>query len=327
MEESSRAPQPAGTSASDGRVDCMRPDDNVLLLTQMDLPEYLRFVRTNAFAGRMIPETALVSDWMRASQTMAELLHRESGIADGPAATALPAELDDEGEAALRQPALQSALLHTPSRWAMVELDRLVIFQKRINLARVKEIQRELPESPSVRDLFRLAAGNPTTPDVIEATQIREGIFSFSCRRPYADIRPLHVGILSNDLQSIHLRVPGAMLSVVGVVMGAPVSSMSALEIGGRLVLCNGTHRAYAVRELGVTHMPCLLRAVANEALLDVVAPADIARNRPQYLRSARPPVFKDYLDERLCKLLGTIPYRSLWHVQVSVHESRTPVW
>jgi hypothetical protein len=304
-------------------MESLRPDDNVLLLSQMELREYVKCIRMNAVGGRLIPEATLVAEWTRSREALRKLLSEESGIADRPAVTRLPTELLGESEAVLQEPMLQRSLLHGPAHWAMVELDRLVVYQKRINLARVKEIQSGIPPVPETQDLFRLAVGDLTARDSVEVTQVGDGVYSFSSPRVHADIRPLEIGVLRIPLTP-DLAAPGTVLALLGVAIGAPVNVMMALDVGGRILLCNGTHRSYALRELGVAHVPCLIREVASEDELDLLLGPEVARNRTLLLRSPRPPLFKDYLDDRLRKLIQASPCRSLWQVQISIHESRT---
>lgn len=196
--------------------------------------------------------------------------------------------------------------------------------QKRINLARVKDIARALPSTQSAQDLFNLSLGRLTAPDSVEVTQIGDGIYSFCSPRPYADLRPLQMGILSEVLQ-LDVPAPGNVLSVLGLAIGTPVNVMSAFDVCGRLLLRNGAHRAYALRRQGVTHAPCLLTILKDAEELELVGAPEMVRNRQHYLRSGRPPLLKDDLDDRLRTLIRVVPYTRRWQVSISIHESRVP--
>jgi len=67
-------------------------------------------------------------------------------------------------------------------------------------------------------------------------------------------------------------------------------------------VLHNGCHRAYALRELGVTHVPCVIQRVANRTELKAIATGTLRRKPDFYLKEPRPPVLKDFFDPALEK-------------------------
>ncbi len=84
------------------------------------------------------------------------------------------------------------------------------------------------------------------------------------------------------------------------------------------MILNNGSHRAYALRRLGVSHVPCIVQHVPSREALDVVAPAALRRDPDGYLRQPRPPMLKDYLDARLHKVLPV--RRSIRQVTIRVN-------
>jgi len=71
-----------------------------------------------------------------------------------------------------------------------------------------------------------------------------------------------------------------------------------------RLVLNNGNHRAYALRELGITHAPCIVQRVSSREELDVVASGDLREHPDLYLRHPRPLILKDYFNPKLRKII-----------------------
>ena len=61
---------------------------------------------------------------------------------------------------------------------------------------------------------------------------------------------------------------------------------------------------AFALRELGVTHAPCIVQLVSSREELDVVA-SERVRERPDpYLRHPRPALLKDYFNPKLRKVV-----------------------
>ena len=108
----------------------------------------------------------------------------------------------------------------------------------------------------------------------------------------------------------------GAIAGVVGVVVGFSPNFLSVLRSDSRLILHNGYHRAYALRELGMTHAPCVIETVSRRDELNLVAKQRVADNPAFYLKAARPPLLKDFFDPKIRKVLQT--YKSLKMIEVS---------
>ena len=77
---------------------------------------------------------------------------------------------------------------------------------------------------------------------------------------------------------------------------------LNAIACDRRLVLNNGFHRAYALRALGVTHVPCVVQRLNSRADLEFVGRAAIRRDADVLLDAPRPPVMKDFFDPTLCR-------------------------
>jgi ParB-like nuclease domain len=117
----------------------------------------------------------------------------------------------------------------------------------------------------------------------------------------------------------------GPVVGFVGVVVGFGSNYLNAIASDGRLVLNNGHHRAYALRQLGVTHVPCVVQKVTTRQELAVVGAGALLRNPEAYLTAPRPPVLKDYFDPRLSRTVRLVPTKK--HVQVSftIEEKELP--
>jgi len=87
---------------------------------------------------------------------------------------------------------------------------------------------------------------------------------------------------------------------MVGLVVGYGSNYLNAILCRDRLVLNNGTHRAYALRALGIRRVPCVIQHVTRAEELSLIGPAELHRRPAAYLQEPRPPVLKDYFDPRL---------------------------
>jgi len=91
-----------------------------------------------------------------------------------------------------------------------------------------------------------------------------------------------------------------------------------------RLILNNGSHRAYALRSLGVTHVPCLIQHASSRDEVDAVAATEVRKNPDLYLKHPRPSMLKDYFDPALHLVMPV--FRRLRQVTVRFEIDETAV-
>jgi hypothetical protein len=132
-----------------------------------------------------------------------------------------------------------------------------------------------------------------------------------------SDLRLLDAEVIDPG-QIVGLNAVGVPTAVLAVSVGYGANFLSAVRVDGRLVLSNGSHRAYALREAGHTHAPCLVQdASRREELQVLLGPENPVTLKPDsFLSAPRPPLFKDYFDERL-RMVVHVP-RTVRQVQVS---------
>jgi hypothetical protein len=298
-------------------------DEHVYLTGRPPLSAFVRFVRTRGVDGLRIDDEALAREWQRARERVSEIEREEAGWANAPALTPLPYEMQVIADAEMQREAVQRATRYVPHRWCMVELDRLVVFQKWVNLKFVADIQAALPESPSNEDLIRVAVGKARPLPAVQVAQNQDNSYSFASSS--VDLRFLDVVPL--DPTAIQGYQPSGYAShVIGIFVGFGINFLSACHVDGRLILSNGSHRAYALRDLGFTHCPCLVSQVTSDAEFELVASAEMKQARDQYARSPRPPLFKDYFDPRLRKIVKVPRTNQLLQLQLALQRTGVPV-
>ena len=89
---------------------------------------------------------------------------------------------------------------------------------------------------------------------------------------------------------------------VVGLVVGFGSNFLNVISAEGRLVLNNGNHRAHTLRELGITHAPCVVQEVTRRDELKVIGGGRLRRDPDKFLKSPRPPLLKDFTDPGLSR-------------------------
>ena len=128
------------------------------------------------------------------------------------------------------------------------------------------------------------------------------------------DIRFLRSVILQPE-QVEGIKTHGTIVGVLGIVVGYGSNYLNAIAAEGRLILNNGSHRAYALRDLGITRVPCVIQKATTPSELTSVAAGGLRKRPDFYLKEPRPPVLKDYFEPRLRQVLRLRPINR--HVKV----------
>jgi hypothetical protein len=308
----------------DPRLDA-RPlmDPHVFLIGRPPLKQWLGFVADLAVGeGSKVDTQQLADEWRAANAHIRELEKLEAGWADKPEIRPLPPHLEPLRERVSKDLLFHRAFRIVPADIWMVELDRLVVYQKHINLEHVRHLKDQLGPAPSDEEIFRLCLPFDHPQPPIRVMKSRSNSYVFVS--PSNDLRLLGDTLFGPSSMTGQSQL-GVISGIVGVVVGFSANFLHAVHAEGRLVLNNGSHRAYALRDIGVTHAPCIIKHVSSQEELKTVAPSDVRKSPELYLQHPRPSVLKDYFDPRLRKLLD-VP-RKLQQVRVTfdVEETQTP--
>jgi hypothetical protein len=201
----------------------------------------------------------------------------------------------------------------------MVELDRLIVCQKYVNLEHTCRLGASLPEHPTAADLLRMIVGDPHASPAVQVTT--QGSSSFSFSSSSTDIRVL--GAVPLNPENVGGYVPyGHAAAVLAVFVGYSTNVMWAVRMRNRLLLLNGTHHAYTLRDRGATHAPCLVSLASNSDELGLLGLGEQGERVESYFTRARPPLLSDFFDGRLCRAI-TIP-RMHHTIQLELKFQRT---
>jgi hypothetical protein len=271
------------------------------LLGQPPLSKYLDFVSETTVGGALHVRSALVDEWRAANDYYAELEDREAGIADDAEICDLDPRLAALADEVRADPRWRRGFDALPTRFAMVELDRLVISQSYVNLLHAETLKRRLGDSPTLEALFRFCL--PLDRSEASVQMRRAGSNRFLFWSESTDFRFQEPTLLDPGQINEHDSF-GSMAGVVGLMVGYGSNFLNVIEAEGRLLLHNGYHRAYALRELGVTHAPCIVQTASRRDELRLVAARAILEDPAFYLKAARPPLLKDFFDPKIRKIL-----------------------
>jgi hypothetical protein len=264
----------------------------------------------------------LAEEWKVASGRFKELQTSETGWADEPPVGNLPRSLEPLVRQIAADPIFKRAFSAVPGAVGMVELDRLVASQKSVNLTHVERMKEQLGPAPDLEAVFRvcLPFDHPTPP--FRAGRVATHSFIFSSDSN--DLRFLESVLVSPDELSGH-QFSGPLAGVFGVAVGYGSNFLNAISCDRRLVLNNGFHRAYALRALGVTHVPCVVQRLTSRADLEFVGRAPIRRDADIFFDLPRPPVIKDFFDPTLCRRVTRPRKTRQVRVTFSVEELDVP--
>jgi hypothetical protein len=295
-------------------------DEYLYLTGRPTLRRFLRFVRTTA--AHHEGESQLLAEWQAGLAHIRRLEHEEAGLANYPRIMQLDSHWEPLLIEFLRDPLVRYGFNTVPTEVALVELDRLVVHQKHIDLTFARALARRLGPAPSEEQIFRtcLPFDHPNPP--VKWSRVDHGKYVFVSASN--DLRFL--GAMSLEQKNVaDYPPPGSLVGVVGLAVGFGSNFLNALYCGSRLVLNNGSHRAYVLRQLGVTHVPCIIEHVSTPDELQLVAAEKVRDDPDYYLKNPRPPMLKDYFDPKLHKVMAAHRRHRQVTVKFEVDETYIP--
>jgi hypothetical protein len=297
-------------------------EEHLYLVGHATLKEYLAFMTVEPLDARKADLKALADEWRAAHDHLRQLECWESVWADGPAVRPLPRALEPLLERVQADPIFRRSFSLVPADVGFVELDRLVVRHKLLNLAQVGRLKEQLGCAPDPGAIFRLCLPFDHPPTEFRMGRTPSGGFVFTSDSN--NLRHLEtVHLLPEQLRDY--QPVGPMAAAVGLVVGFGSNYLNAIACENRLVLNNGHHRACALRELGVTHAPCVLQHVQCREELNVVAAGTILRNPDAYLKAPRPPLLKDYFEAKLGRRVRLVPACKQVKISFTIEESEVP--
>jgi hypothetical protein len=304
-------PAPVEPAPSAPGVPAAGNEDTVFLVGRPPREEFLQVT-----AGQPAPAVPWADLWQTANAHIQNLAATEGGYTV-PETQPLAAELAPLEEALRADPVFQ-ANFPSPPQFRLVELDRLIVFQKVIHLSHVVRLLQQLPAAPTGEDLFEFCFPTQPTVPVQFAQGSNNSVYLISESQ---DFRVLGSGLFVTQEPLPQIEVTGRHTHsvVAACAFGYGLNLLHALELGGRLVLFNGSHRAYALRSRDVRWAPCVVQPVAPQEVLPTVANTPMLQNLHEFLASPRPPLLRDYFDSQLHVRLRSRPTRRIIRVRVTL--------
>ena len=290
----------------------------VRLLGQPHLENYIDFVREKTVDGGRASVRALADEWRTANDYYYDLEKSEAGFADDiesldldPATTALAEELQAD-------PRFQAAFDSLPFDLELVELDRLIVCQQSVALNFTDELKARLGPQASPAEVFRFCQPIGREEAPVRAQKLDAGRYLFTSDS--TDFRAHDTTLLDPD-QFVGLKSNDPVVAALCVSIGYGSNFLHAIRVDDRVILQNGYHRAYALRDAGVTHAVCVVQEVTRRDELKLVGAEAVIEAPEFYCKAARPPVLKDFFDPQIRKFLTVRKMRRLIEVKIDVRE------
>lgn len=286
-----------------------RRDPHAVLTGRPPIQEYLGIAQQSA-EGSPSDIKALMDEWRKGSDRIAAITPTEAGLADGASMAPVPAELDELRERYVANPVVMRAFAALPFDVKMINLDEVVVFQKMINLTYAKKLGASLQASMSAESLMKFSLGIDQVRPPVRGAPAAQNAFSFLSES--LDLRVLDVSVL-NPTQITGFTPQGQSERVIAIVVGYGTNALNLAHVNGRLILNNGSHRAYALHAAGFRQVPAVVQEISHVEELAFFPP--VKDNADVYLVNPRPPMLRDYFDRQLHTIID-VP-RKLRHVRV----------
>jgi hypothetical protein len=295
----------------------------IWLLGQPHLSDYVDFVRAKVIGGDAIPAAALVAEWRAANDLYYELSEREAGDCEAIGTAPLPDALAPLEAEVRAHPWFRRSFDDLPARFAMVELDRLIVSQTHVERGPHEAAAAALaPDDPAALFRFCIPLERDLPPVRIQRLGDRRWLFTSLS----TDLRERDPMLIEGEALAA-LGADGPVRALLGLPLGFGSNFMSAVASGRRIALQNGYHRAVALRRAGFTHAPCILEEVTRKDELRLGGDEELNADPEFYFAAPRPPMLKDFFDPRIAKPLSVRPMETRIEVEIAVRTGTATDW
>jgi len=255
--------------------------------------ELLNYGRTQILDGESaLP--GLFEKWQKLRPRVQGVLKDEAGLCDTISIEALPKELAEVAAKTESDVLFQRTFQQFPTKFAMVEVDKLVAPQRTVNLDYAARQADRFAANLSPSGLWDACGSLKREMDPIQHLEVAPNTHVFSS--PNSDVRFLGAFMKNLDDEDLnYAKTGGIPVAAVIAFVGYGGSPVNGLKVGNRVVLNNGFHRVFSLRSLGVKKVPMAIQHVQNP---DLEINGAIAGLPKEYLLGApRPVLMKDFFE------------------------------
>ncbi len=221
------------------------------------------FVERQCVESELARTAHILQQWAKAHEAFNA---KQPRVFESISITPIEAAFEERVSAIVADPRFRHTFTQLPTEFRMVEIDKLIACQTTVILDYVDRLVAELPKKPTLGDLIEICLSLEKTVPTVTEMRLGENAIIYSSEN--TDLRFL--GAIPKPLVEVDLQASstgGIPIRGLLLLFGYGGSPINVIEVGKRVFLNNGFHRAVALRRLGVTHMPVVVQKVRNPAL------------------------------------------------------------
>jgi hypothetical protein len=257
--------------------------------TQREVNQY---IRTRISKSGNMPPEEILGAWRNIQVKVRSVVESEANLASSINFKTLDPNDHPRLKEILMSPGMSKNYFATSTRFALVDVDRLIAPQRHVNLEHVKKIQSRVPKQATLDDLIEICLASGSGVEPVQHSEVGHNFHVFSSQS--GDLRFL--GAFVKDLQGEIAEQGGVPAGGIVAFVGYGASEINVYEVGSKMILNNGFHRVYALRQMGFKELPVLVQEIKNPSL---EVPGSILGVSSGYLLNhSRPVLLKDFFDE-----------------------------
>jgi len=254
---------------------------------------------------------------------MQRLQDSDQGVPDAITIRSAPGEISEHLSQITTDPLFQASFGDVPTDIALVAIDALVAPQREVNLDYVAELTDRISAAGTdMLGLVKICLETRADPPSLRALQNAPNQITFTSRS--LDLRFL--GGFPKELNESDIAVAhfgGQPVTGIILLVGFGAAPINGWRVGSRVILANGFHRVVALRGMGVTEIPMVLRLVTNP---EIEFPQQyLGLPRTYLLQYPRPVIIRDFFDSDLTVELALRPRRKVLTVAWEPGDSVVP--
>ncbi len=294
----------------------MQSESNEILILSggFSLATFVNFVKKRSSSENSIKEATLLPIWRQARREHDALKTSESTLAEHGELLPLSRSMASMARKATKQPIFQRSYSSIPVGFGLVEIDALIALQNHVDLTHTKELSDRLGSKPTDKDIFDFCV--PTTDYKPKLTIHKSGTDRYVIQAESEDLRYLGSQIIDPN-GKIDVESDGDVARVIGLLIGYGSPCINVVRHGTRMVLNNGYHRTYALRQLGFKYIPCVIQAIDHPEELAFAGGSELIEDYVDLFQNMRPPLFKDFFNQALTYRIDAL--RSKTQIQISI--------
>lgn len=270
--------------------------NNLLLFGALTQREIRDYIIVNCIKEESERLEGILKEWRTSSSYFYELIKREKFV-DSVKLQDVDSRFSDKLDQITNNPLFKKTFSNLPFDFKMVEIDKLVACQRDVNLDYVQKLKEKFPKELSDSDLLEICLSVERGKDEIKEGWTAQNVYTFTSANP--DFRFLGGFPKLVTKEDINASFSGGLpIASITLLVGYGGVPINVVAVGNRMILNNGFHRVFALREMGLKFIPAVVQYVSNPDLEFPIMPLP----KDYLVKHERPCIIKDFFDNELIR-------------------------